>query len=47
MMASSGWAREFEDPIALPGGRELHTLLDAGDYIQASVANEIHNELHG
>jgi hypothetical protein len=30
-----GWAREFEDPIALPEGGTLVTLLDAGNYIIA------------
>jgi hypothetical protein len=25
-----GWSREFEDPIALPDGRQLVTLEDAG-----------------
>jgi hypothetical protein len=28
-----GWARHFEDPIPLPGGRQLVTLEDAGNYI--------------
>jgi hypothetical protein len=28
-----GWARPFDDPILLPGGRELLTLRDAADYI--------------
>jgi hypothetical protein len=27
------WARPFDDPVLLPGGRELVTLRDAGDYI--------------
>jgi hypothetical protein len=27
------WKRPFEDPIALPRGRQLVTLQDAGDYI--------------
>jgi len=27
------WARPFDDPILLPGGRELVTLRDAADYI--------------
>jgi hypothetical protein len=30
---SRGWAREFEDPIPLPRGRELVTLKEAADYI--------------
>jgi len=28
-----GWERSFDEPIALPGGRKLHTLRDASDYI--------------
>jgi hypothetical protein len=28
-----GWKRPFDDPITLPGGRELVTLQDAGTYI--------------
>jgi hypothetical protein len=27
------WSHAFEDPIALPGGRQLVTLEDAGNYI--------------
>jgi hypothetical protein len=27
------WRRAFEDPITLPGGHQLVTLEDAGDYI--------------
>jgi hypothetical protein len=27
------WSREFDDPIPLPGGRELVTLRDAAHYI--------------
>jgi hypothetical protein len=27
------WSRRFDEPIALPDGRELVTLRDAGDYI--------------
>jgi hypothetical protein len=27
------WKRRFDDPITLPGGRQLFTLEDAGDYI--------------
>jgi hypothetical protein len=29
----TGWSREFEDPIPLPGGRQLVTLKDAADYM--------------
>jgi hypothetical protein len=28
-----GWKRAFDDPIDLPGGRQLVTLEDAGNYI--------------
>ena len=28
-----GWKRPFDDPIPLPGGRQLATLEDAGAYI--------------
>jgi hypothetical protein len=34
-MSESSWRRQFEDPIPLPGGSELRTLLDAGNYIQS------------
>jgi len=29
------WSRQFDEPILLPDGRKLVTLLDAGVYIQA------------
>ena len=29
------WSAAFDAPIALPDGRKLETLLDAGDYIAA------------
>lgn len=29
------WERKFEDPIPLPGGGELRSLRDAGNYIQS------------
>ena len=32
-MADRGWKRPFDNPIPLPGGRQLITLLDAGIYI--------------
>jgi hypothetical protein len=32
-MPGKGWSRPFDDPIALPDGRELVTLKDAGNYI--------------
>jgi hypothetical protein len=28
-----GWKRPFDDPIPLPGGRQLATLEDAAKYI--------------
>jgi hypothetical protein len=28
-----GWYREFEEPIPLPKGRRILTLMDAGDYV--------------
>ncbi len=32
-MTAKGWMQPFDDPIALPRGRELVTLKDAADYI--------------
>ena len=32
-MPANGWQRRFDDPIMLPGGRQLVTLKDAGQYI--------------
>jgi hypothetical protein len=32
-MAEDGWDPTFDDPIPLPGGGELRTLRDAGNYI--------------
>ena len=32
-MAATGWKRPFADPIPLPGGRQLVTLEDAGNYV--------------
>ena len=32
-MIAAAWARTLDDPILLPGGRELLTLRDAADYI--------------
>jgi hypothetical protein len=28
-----GWKRQFDDPIPLPGGRQIATLRDAGSFI--------------
>ena len=33
MPTAKGWSRRFDDPIALPDGREFVTLHDAGNYI--------------
>ena len=40
MMAEIGWQRTFEDPIALPDGRELVTLRDGADYITSLPEKE-------
>jgi hypothetical protein len=32
-VTSRGWKRRFDNPIALPRGRQLVTLEDAGKYI--------------
>jgi len=40
MASHRGWARKFEDPIVLPDGRVLRTLLDAGNYIEALPPKE-------
>jgi hypothetical protein len=37
---SSGWGREFDEPIALPDGRKLITLRDAASYITALPKKE-------
>ena len=39
-LSDRGWAREFEDPIALADGRTLRTLLDAGNYIDGLSPKE-------
>jgi hypothetical protein len=33
MKPPQGWKRPFDDPVALPGGRQLITLQDAADHI--------------
>jgi hypothetical protein len=33
MPTAKGWKREFDEPIPLPDGGELRTLLDAGHYV--------------
>lgn len=39
-MADMGWQRNFEDPIPLPDGEKLITLLDAADYITSLPEKE-------
>jgi hypothetical protein len=39
-MAAKGWKRRFEEPIALPDARQLHTLHDAATYITGLPKNE-------
>jgi hypothetical protein len=39
-MAAKGWQRPFDDPVPLPRGRQLVTLLDAGNYIAALPRKE-------
>jgi hypothetical protein len=34
-MPDRDWKRAFDEPIPLPDGRELRTLLDAGRYVAA------------
>jgi len=36
----ASWSRKFDEPITLPGGQTLFTLLDAGDYIAALPKKE-------
>lgn len=33
MKADRGWSQLLDDPVILPDGRKLVTLLDAGNYI--------------
>ena len=44
MKPAVGWARPFDDPILLPGGRELLTLRDAAAYIMKLPRGEQHLE---
>jgi hypothetical protein len=34
-ISRQGWSRAFDEPIPLPDGGELRTLLDAGRYVDA------------
>jgi hypothetical protein len=40
MAERTGWSREFDEPIALLGGRQLITLRDAATFITALPAKE-------
>ena len=35
MPTAKGWSRKLDEPIPLPDGGELRTLLDAGRYVAA------------
>jgi hypothetical protein len=39
-LAALSWSKRFDDPIALPNGRKLITLRDAGKYITALPARQ-------
>ena len=43
-MSERGRKRTFEDPIALPVGGKLVTLLDAGEYIHTLPRNETQSD---
>jgi hypothetical protein len=36
----TGWGREFDEPITLPGGRQLVTLRDAASFITSLPEDE-------
>jgi hypothetical protein len=40
MSKRTGWSREFDDPIALPGGQKLVTLRDAASSITSLPEDE-------
>jgi hypothetical protein len=40
MSERTGWSREFDDPIALPGGQKLVTLRDAASFITSLPEDE-------
>ena len=43
-MPETGWSKLFEDPVTLPNGRQLVTLLDAGNYIASLPRKEHESE---
>jgi hypothetical protein len=40
LTGKTGWSREFDDPIPIPGGQVLVTLRDAADYITSLPKEE-------
>jgi hypothetical protein len=40
MPTAKDWSRKFDEPIPLPSGGELRTLLDAGRYVDARSMHE-------
>ena len=44
MIMAKGWKQTFDDPIPLPGGRQLVTLQAPGNYI-AKLPKTEHNAL--
>jgi hypothetical protein len=40
MAERTGWTREFDEPITLPGGRQLVTLRDAASFITSLPEDE-------
>jgi hypothetical protein len=43
-MAETGWSKLFEDPVTLPNGRQLVTLLDAGNCIAGLPRKEAQHD---
>ena len=44
LMREAGWSKLFEDPVTLPNGRQLVTLLDAGNYIASLPRKETQSD---
>ena len=42
MPSAKGWLQRFDEPIPLPEGGELRTLLDASLYIEALPKEKFH-----
>jgi hypothetical protein len=43
-MSDKDWKRPFDDPIPVPGGRQLVTLKDAANYVMALPKAEQNHE---